>query len=139
MTEAEILAQITAARVYLDTTMYQLIGLTVAVVVGVYYFLHRAGLVLKLAAFGLYGIGWFTLFSSAAITSQQLIGLYRDLAALQKAGATGQATGMTLSAIADPSALAYVVVMNAGLWALLVGAFLFLFFWKPPRDRLAEV
>lgn len=135
MTEAEILEQVIATRAYLDQTIYQLIALTVAVVVGVYYFLHRAGWGLKAAAGVLYAIGWFTQFSSASITSQHLIGYYTQLNALIRQGQASPPTVNLMRALNDPTAMIYVLVMNIGLWFLLIGAFAFLAFWKAPVEH----
>ncbi len=131
VTEAEILEQVIAARSYLDVTISQVIGLTVAMVVGVYYFLHRSGWMVKVGVFLLYALGWFVMASSAGITSRHLLGLYSDLAALAAQGPVSAAAASVLQTMRDPLGAAYIVATNIGASLLPVGAFVFLFFWKP--------
>lgn len=134
MTEAEILEQVIAARSSLDVTISQVIGLTVAMVVGVYYFLHRSGWVVKVGVFLLYALGWFVMAASAGITSRHLLGLYSDLAALAAQGPVSAASANLLQTQREPLGAAYMVATNIGASLLLVGAFVFLFFWKPRAE-----
>lgn len=135
MTEAEILDQVIAARTALDLTISQMIGLTVAMVVGVYYFLHRSGLGVKVGVFGLYALGWLVMASSAGITSRHLLGLYADLAALAARGPVSATARSAMQTMHDPLGGAYIVATNVGASLLLLGAFVFLFFWKPRPDQ----
>lgn len=131
MTEAEILDQVIAARSALDMTISQVIGLTVAMVVGVYYFLHRSGWVVKVGVFLLYALGWLVMASSAGITSRHLLGLHGDLAALAAQGPVSETAASVIRTMREPLGAAYLVATNIGASLLLVGAFVFLFFWKP--------
>lgn len=131
MTEAEILDQVIAARSYLDLTISQVIGLTVAMVVGVYYFLHRSGWMVKVGVFLLYALGWFVMASSAGITSRHLLGLYSELAALAAQGPVSAASANVMQTMREPLGAAYMVATNIGASLLLLGAFVFLFFWMP--------
>ncbi len=138
MTEAEILEQVIAARSALDLTISQVIGLTVAMVVGVYYFLHRSGLAVKVGVFLLYALGWLVMASSAGITSRHLLGLYSDLSTLSAQGPVTAASANVMQTMREPLGAAYMVATNIGASLLLVGAFVFLFFWKP-RPQPAPV
>jgi len=128
MTEAEILTHIAAARAHMDMALGQLIALHLAMVVGIFYFLHRAGLALKIGVFILYALGWYILVTSVSVTSQHLFGLYQDL---QGTGEQiSRESGQLLRAVGSPWMTAYVVAFNAANLLLLAGTFGFLFFWK---------
>ena len=137
MTEAEILDQVIAARAALDATISQVIGLTVAMVVGAYYFLHRSSLGVKIGVFLLYALGWLVMASSAGIASRLLLGLYADLGALAARGPVSAASANVMQTMREPLGAVYMVATNIGASLLLVGAFVFLFFWKPLAEPAA--
>lgn len=135
MTEYELLELFTMARSQLDNAIAQTITLNFALVVAIFYFLHRSGLVLKIGVFALYAIGWFVTVSSGSLAATQMVGIISDLQLLEQDGNAGSATAMLLATLNSSYNTAYVIAANAANFLLLIGAFLFLFFWKPPADR----
>ena len=134
MTEAELLELFTLARAQLDAAFAQVIALNFAMIVAIFYFLHRSGLRLKIAVFILYTIGWYIFVASAGLAGLQMQGLVTELAALQNAGAAGVTTMLLLETLNSPQNIVYLVAANAANFLLLIGVFIFLFFWKPPTD-----
>ncbi|MHA7871189.1 MAG: hypothetical protein ACX939_02445 [Hyphococcus sp.] len=138
MTEAQLLDLLINARTQLDATFAQLITLNFAMVVAIYYFLHRSGVKLKIAVFLLYLLGWFVFWSSAGITGAQLQGLVTQLNDLEQSGDAGATTTLVLSQFSGLYNLFYLIAINAANFLLLIGAFIFLFFWKPPADKAVD-
>lgn len=54
MSEAQLLELFAAYRNQMDAAFAQTIGISSALVVGIYYFLHRSGLAMKIAIFVLF-------------------------------------------------------------------------------------
>lgn len=135
MTEAELLDLFTQTRVHLDQTIAQLIALNFALVIAIYYFLYRAGLFLKIAIFILYAIGCFVFVSSAGIAGQEMLEIANELLTLRKARQAGEVTNQILDALSGPTSAAYILAANAANFLLLIGAFAFLFFWKPSGNE----
>lgn len=138
MNEAQLLELFSGYRNQMDAAFAQTIGISSALVVGIYYFLHRSGLAMKIAVFVLFALGWFMCVSSGALASQQMVGAVRDLAVLRDQGSASVSTDVLLQTLQSPTNTAYVVAANAVNFLLLIGAFAFLFFWKPPRGDEAR-
>lgn len=134
MTEAELLELFTLARAQLDAAFAQVIALNFAMIVAIFYFLHRSGLLLKIAVFILYAIGWYIFVTSAGLAGRQMQGLISELYALQEAGSAGVTTVLIVETMNSPENMMYLIAANAANFLLLIGAFIFLFFWKPPAD-----
>lgn len=115
-----------------------IISLHLAMVVGIFYFLHRAGLAMKIAAFLLYTLGYALLLGMLVNLSGLLAGLGRDLATIAQSGERLSAAGF---AALNQSAGAFGswvnIVANIALIALWIGATNFLFFWKRPPEKSA--
>lgn len=135
MSEYELLDLLMTSRAQLDAAIAQSVALNFAMIVAIYYFLHRAGLMLKVVVFLLYTIGWFVFVGSGWLSGQQMVGVVTDLVALTRAGEAGAATNILLGALNSAYFTGYLVAANAANFLLLVGSFVFLFFWKPPKDR----
>lgn len=131
MSEAELLSQVLSARQMLDNTITQMIGLTFALIVAVFFFAHRSGWLMKTAIFLLYALGWFVMVSSAFGTGQHLVGLYSELNQLSNNGEAGITAGLVLDAMSGWGAQMYWLAVNAANFVLLIGGGAFLFFWKP--------
>jgi hypothetical protein len=132
MNEVQLLELFSGYRTQMDTALAQTIGISSALVVGIYYFLHRSGIAMKIAIFVLFALGWFISVSSGALAAQQLSGVVHDLVALAGKEEVGQSTMLLLETLRSPTNTAYVVAANAVNFLMLIGGFLFLFFWKPP-------
>ena len=138
MTEADLLYHFILVREQLDATIAQTVGLTLAVFVGIYYFLHKVGWKLKLAVFVMYCIGWYTFIISGGLASQQLIGILADLNSLIENGQASEATKQVVSSMATNTSLSWVIVVNIGNYLLLFAVAGFLFFWKPATGVSAD-
>ena len=138
MSEAELLELYAMSKAQLDQSFAQLIALSSALIVAIYYFLHRSGIWLKIAVFVLYAIGWYVLVMSAVSTGGLMQGVVADLAAIQNAGNASAATTSLLNQLRSGANIVYLVAANAANFLLLIGAFIFLFFWKPPADDASD-
>ncbi len=132
MNEVQLLELFSGYRTQMDTALAQTIGISSALVVGIYYFLHRSGIAMKIAIFVLFALGWFISVSSGALAAQQMSGVVHDLVALAEKEETSESTRLLLELLRSPTNTAYVMAANAVNFLMLIGAFLFLFFWKPP-------
>ncbi|MEO1042446.1 MAG: hypothetical protein AAFX52_09150 [Pseudomonadota bacterium] len=136
MSEAELIEIYSTARTQLDAAIAQLIALNFALIIGVFYFLHRSNFMMKLFVFLIYLFGWITFASSASISGEQIEGAARDLVILQEAGPVSIATEKLLEVWDSTSAVIYLVALNAMNILLVISAFFVLFFWKP---RIVEI
>lgn len=82
MTEADILAQLQTGRYNISVIASQLLGLVFAMIVATYYFLHKAGLIVRLIAFGLFTAGYAALLVLFAWENLHMDGLEFELARL---------------------------------------------------------
>lgn len=67
-----------------------------------------------------------------------MVGAIRDLTALREQGDASVSTEILLRTLQSPTNAAYVAAANAVNFLLLIGAFAFLFFWKPPHGDEAR-
>lgn len=137
MTEADLLYHFILIREQLDAAIAQTVGLTLALVVGIYYFLHKAGWRLKLAVFIMYLIGWYVFVISGALAGEHMQGILGELAAKVEAGEASRTTQAVVESMSGKTALIYVITANLGNFVLLIAAASFLFLWKPPVDKSA--
>lgn len=86
MTEAELLSQFQASRYNISVIAGQILSVTFAMIVAIYYFLHKTRLSLKAIAFGLFTAGYIALLVLFVWENVHLDGLEHELAALVKQG-----------------------------------------------------
>lgn len=134
MSEYEILDLLSAIRADQSALIAQIVSLHLAMIAGIFFFLHRAGVRMKLAVFLLYTLG-YTLFLGLMWQSSLLVvGARNDLIALAETGQ--RLSGMSYAAyreIGGPSFLNWVsIVANVAFVTLWFGTLYFLFFWKRP-------
>jgi hypothetical protein len=127
MTEADLLNLAHTYNQDIPSAFGQIITITFAMVVGIYYFLNQAKLGLKIFAFIAFSIGMFMYLGFMLGSSYVTHGIVSDLRALPHASIV---TG-TYLAISD-SWLTTVesVFINAGFWVLWLGVGYLLFFWR---------
>lgn len=135
MTEAELIEIYGTARTQLDAAVAQLIALNFALIIGVYYFLHRSSFMMKFGIFLIYVFGWLTFISSAGFSGVQISGAAQDLAALQEAGPVSITTENLLDVWQTLSAYVYLAALNAVNFLMVISGFLVLFFWKPRSQQ----
>lgn len=136
MTEFEILDLVGAVQSDQIAVITQLISLHLAIVVGIFYFLYRSGIVMKLGIALLYTLGYAMIIGLIVNTSGQLGAARADLLAIKQANGRLSASGEMLLVQTDISPANWVsLVSNVVFIVLWLGTIGFLFFWKRPGDR----
>jgi hypothetical protein len=101
-------------------------------VVAIYYFLHQAGLRMKLFAFAIYSCGIFTYLGMMLVESGVATGAEKALRALPVSAQslpTQYYFGVRSSWVGTISTF----LLNLVYWVLWLGTGYLLFFWKKPR------
>lgn len=98
MSEYEILDLLASIAADQTAVIAQLVSLHLAMVVGIYYFLHRSGLAMKIALFVLYTLGFAMLVGMMANQSQLIVGARQDLFAIAESGARLSSMGNAMMA-----------------------------------------
>ncbi|GEM_PF-1143229 len=130
MTEAQLLEAFQTTMDAQITLLSQIVALHLAMIVGIYYFLGRAGIGLKLFAFFVYTVSYGTFLSLSLLAS--VIAYWIDAAADRRLAAGAESGVLSLISALNSSWLAYggaifANVMLIGLW---FGTGYFLFFYK---------
>lgn len=132
MSEYEILDLLNNLRIGQNAILTQLISLHLAIVVAIFYFLHRSGRAMKGAIFLLYTLGFAMFAGQLHGFSVQVIGARAELRALQDLSSIGTAVIDN----AGPDYLNWVsMTANFALLAAWIGTTAFLFLWKPPAQH----
>ena len=102
-------------------------------IIGIYYFLNRAGLVLKWASFILYSLGMFMYLGFSIVQSIGIAGARTALRALPAEGLSpvGQAQ---LAFYDSPISDIIIIIINLPILALWLIVIYLLFFWKKTED-----
>ncbi len=119
MTEAEILNQIQMGRYNIGFMASQMIAVTFALVAAIFYFLHKASFVLKLAAHFLYSVGYGSLLSLYVWEVRHMAALEVSLEDLS--------TDKTLSMVGQQMMADFAVmdlVQSIGPWIIIGGSWL---------------
>lgn len=135
MSEFEVIQLLQYAAEQITGIVGQMITINFAMIVAIYYFLHRSGLAFKIAAFTFYSLGML-LYSLLAIRQSVVILGAQDL--LDAEGSDLRA-GPVLSAMISfgetlPAVLLN-ITLNAAILALWIGVFCLTFFWKSRVDQ----
>ena len=105
----------------------QVITINFAMVVGIYYFLNRAGLALKAFAFIAYMLGMLLYLGEMLIETNVKTMVLQELKALPHPSAIAQEyVGITQSWVGHTT----MVLFNVAFWVLAIGVFYLLFFWR---------
>jgi len=131
MSEADLInlgRSITANEV---SWLGQVITINFAMVVGIYYFLNRAGLALKVFAFIAYLLGMLLYLGEMLIESGLKLQVLASLRHMQSLSPVAQAyVDLNASWVAVVTA----VFFNGAFWILAIGVFYLLFFWRRSVD-----
>ena|GEM_PF-1708905 len=138
MSEADLLYHMILLREQLNENIAQLITMTLGLFVGVYYFLHRAGLWMKIGVFILYLFGWYVFVGSGYFIGIHWIGIGMDMRDLVEQGAASHSTLQVAKILGSSEFIFYMIVVNGANFLLLIGSFVFLFFWKHPDYRVSK-
>jgi hypothetical protein len=105
----------------------QVITINFAMVVGIYYFLNRAGLALKIFAFIAYLLGMLLYLGEMLIETNVKAVVFQQLKGLPHPSAiTQEYLGVNESWLGHTT----IVLFNGAFWILAIGVFYLLFFWR---------
>ena len=133
MSELDLIQLLEAARAQMAALIGQTIALNFAMIIGIYYFLNRAGLVLKLGSFVLYSLGSFMYFGFMITQSNGIVAARTALRELPVEGLSP--VGQAQLAFSDsPFSDIITIVTNLSMWSLGLIVIYLLFFWKKTED-----
>ena len=133
MSELDLIQLLETGRAQMAELIGQTIALNFAMIIGIYYFLNRAGLVLKWASFVLYSLGNFMFFGFMIMQSNGIVGARTALQELPVEGLSP--VGQAQLAFSDsPASGVITIVTNLSIWALWLIVIYLLFFWKKTED-----
>ena len=130
MSEAEILSLLENYTEQQTQLIVQVVSLHFALVVSIFYFLHRSGLAMKLAVFALYTLGNALFLGLIYNLSLKVVASRHDLIGLQQDGVELSAVSQTVLNSLQPFTNVTSIIANVSFVALWIGAIYFLFFWK---------
>jgi hypothetical protein len=116
-----------------DSEFAQVITITFAMVVAIYYFLHQAGIRMRVFAFAIYTCGMLTYLGMMLLESGVLTGTIKSLKAIPLAART-LPTQYYLGVRASPVGTISQLLLNLVFWVLWLGTGYLLFFWKKPSE-----
>jgi glucan phosphoethanolaminetransferase (alkaline phosphatase superfamily) len=111
----------------------QIIAITFAMVVAIYYFLHQAGFRMKLFAFTIYTCGMLAFLGMMLLETNVAVGALEALRAIPEA-AQSSPTQHYLSVRKSWVGLTSAVLLNLLYWILWAGTGYLLFFWRKPPE-----
>ena|ERR1700742_621510 len=127
MSELDLLNIVRGATQNEVSWFAQLVTINFAMVVAVYYFLHQAGLALRVFSFVAYMVGSLIFMGEMLIESNVKLAAMTALKELPHLSApTRQLIGVSESWLGVATA----VVFNASFWVLWIGVFYLVFLWR---------
>lgn len=133
MSEHELLDLARSCGQTINGDFAQVITITFAMVVAIYYFLHQAGVRMKIFAFVIYTCGMFAYLGMMLIDSGVLLGAVEGLKAIPP-GTLSAATQSYLAIRGSWVGTASSLFLNLVFWVVWVGIAYLLFFWKKPHE-----
>jgi hypothetical protein len=129
MTEADLLEISHNMSIDITSAFSQVIAITFAMVVGIFYFLNQAKLGLKIFAYAIYTVGMFLYFSLMIVATNVGLGVFESLQAIPQDHLSRPAAH--LLAVRD-SWIGNVesALITGGFWVLWLGVGYLLFFWR---------
>lgn len=131
MGEVELLQILRETNAAIAGHYAQVISITFAMVVAIFYFLNRSGMALKVLAFVVYLVGMFMFIGLMLEESNFKQVALDQLAALPRASLSGYADGV-LQLQRSWLFTATSVLLNAGLWLMIGANAWMLFVWRRP-------
>lgn len=129
MTEAELLEISHNMSADITSAFGQIVTITFAMIVGIYYFLNQAKLGLKIFAFAIYTVGMFLYFSLMIVASNVGLGVVESLQAIPQDQLSRPAAH--LMAVRDSwVGTTESALITGGFWVLWLGVGYLLFFWR---------
>lgn len=111
----------------------QVIAISFAMVVAIYYFLHQAGLRMKIFAFALYTCGMLAYLGMMVLESNVGTGAQEALRAIPEA-MRSRPTAHFLGVRASWVGMTSSILLNLVYWILWLGTGYLLFFWRKPAE-----
>lgn len=108
----------------------QIVTINFAMIVGIYYFLNRAQIALKLFAFGVYLVGMLLYLAEILLETNVKAVVLRSLAQVPHPTDVVQAY---LAIRSSWLGILTIVLFNGAFWLMAIGVFYLLFFWKEKR------
>jgi len=138
MTELDLLNLARAEGEDIMTAFGEIVTITFAMVIGIYYFLNQAKIGLKLFSYLIYSIGMFLYFGVMIVHSNVQVGINEALHALPQdhlSRPTVHLIALNDSWVRDLES----VLITGGFWVLWLSIAYLLFFWKkadhqPPQS-----
>ena len=137
MSELDLLNLARSSMQSITSDFAQIITITFAMVVAIYYFLHRAGLRMKAFAFSIYTCGMLTFFGMMLMESNVGVGAQQAMRAIPEATRslpTAQFLGIRASWVGTFS----IVLLNLLFLVLWIGTAYLLFFWRKPDESARQ-
>jgi hypothetical protein len=133
MTQSELFALVRASDQQIASLLIQIISISFAAVVATFYFLHRAGRSMRVLAFALYLMGFFSFLGLILREVSLKYMVLKALAALPESQRALPVEGY-IGVAQSWLGIATDAAVNAMIWTQCVGVFWLLFFWKKPAD-----
>jgi hypothetical protein len=134
MSETELIGIIRDVNAQYATLFGEIISINFAMIVAIYYFLHRASLLFRIAAFVFYAIGMLALVGLMLEQSNYRLEALAALAGLPPASRSAIGDSI-LSLNASWLAHTTALFLNIGLWVLFAAIAYLLFFWRGDPER----
>lgn len=129
MGEPELIAMIRDVNAQYAVLFGQVISINFAMIVAIYYFLHRAPMLFRVAAFGFYSIGMLALIGLILEQSNYKTQALLALAALPP-GKRSQVGDAFLAIQRSGVSQATRIFLSIAIWVLFIGIFCLLFLWR---------
>jgi len=137
MGETELIGMVRDVNAQYSVLFGQIITINFAMIVAIYYFLHRSGLLFRVAAFGFYAIGMLTLIGlmieQANYKNQALLAL-QALPAAKRSPLTDSLLAVHQSWVFQATSF----FLNASLWVLFAVVAYLLFWWRGDPEAPAR-
>ncbi len=133
MSEIDLLNLARSCGQTISSEFSQVVTITFAMVVAIYYFLHQAGVRMKVFAFTIYTIGILAYLGMMLMESNVGTGAVEALSAIPVA-AQSRPTAHFLGVRASWVGITASILLNLVYWVLWLGTGYLLFFWRKPSD-----
>lgn len=132
---ADLLALVRSTDQQIAALFGQMISITFAMIAGIYYFLNRARVQLKIFAFICYGVGMLAFFGMMLRESnikRVALEAIEAMPATQRSTIVEGLHQLSLSWLFEDTSL----FLNAAHYVLWISVIYLLFFWKRPTDAV---
>lgn len=134
MGETELIGMIRDVNAQYAVLFAQIITINFAMIVAIYYFLHRSTLLFRIASFGFYAIGMLALIGllleQSNYKNQAIIAL-RALPAAKRSPVSASLLAINDSWLAKGTSF----FLNASIWVLFAVIAFLLFWWRGDPQR----